>query len=174
GPVLTGVSAELAPAVARAQWEWLELQGKRRNSGGREGFEFLLPGRFPVERADVRLPGNSAVEWTLHSREADDEGSWTWRAGPWVSYQLGADGSGTRSEPRALAGAVRDRHWRLVPNTPVGDQTPVLRVGYRPEVAVFLAQGQPPFSDRKSTRLNSSHVKISYAVFCLKKKTENC
>src|SRR5690606_40177117 len=27
--------------------------------------------------------------------------------------------------------------------------------------------------DRKSTRLNSSHVKISYAVFCLKKKTTN-
>src|SRR5204863_8604022 len=28
-----------------------------------------------------------------------------------------------------------------------------------------------PASDRKSTRLNSSHVEISYAVFCLKKKT---
>src|SRR5436309_15826862 len=28
----------------------------------------------------------------------------------------------------------------------------------------------PPDADRKSTRLNSSHVKISYAVFCLKKK----
>src|SRR5690606_41618092 len=28
----------------------------------------------------------------------------------------------------------------------------------------------PPARDRKSTRLNSSHVKISYAVFCLKKK----
>src|SRR5690606_40365231 len=27
-----------------------------------------------------------------------------------------------------------------------------------------------PEQDRKSTRLNSSHVKISYAVFCLKKK----
>src|SRR6266511_5830223 len=27
-----------------------------------------------------------------------------------------------------------------------------------------------PKGDRKSTRLNSSHVKISYAVFCLKKK----
>src|SRR6266496_3936143 len=26
-------------------------------------------------------------------------------------------------------------------------------------------------ADRKSTRLNSSHVEISYAVFCLKKKT---
>src|SRR5207249_10572204 len=29
------------------------------------------------------------------------------------------------------------------------------------------------FLDRKSTRLNSSHVSISYAVFCLKKKTIN-
>src|SRR5437868_11300359 len=28
------------------------------------------------------------------------------------------------------------------------------------------------FADRKSTRLNSSHVSISYAVFCLKKKKE--
>src|SRR5690625_3489451 len=28
--------------------------------------------------------------------------------------------------------------------------------------------------DRKSTRLNSSHVAISYAVFCLKKKTPVC
>src|SRR5690606_41626442 len=30
-----------------------------------------------------------------------------------------------------------------------------------------------PSGDRKSTRLNSSHVKISYAVFCLKKKTKS-
>src|SRR5437870_9733142 len=29
-------------------------------------------------------------------------------------------------------------------------------------------------SDRKSTRLNSSHVAISYAVFCLKKKITQC
>src|SRR3712207_8173709 len=31
---------------------------------------------------------------------------------------------------------------------------------------------EPP-GDRKSTRLNSSHANISYAVFCLKKKTNN-
>src|SRR5690606_40934652 len=43
--------------------------------------------------------------------------------------------------------------------------------------AVELAAGQDAgllelgeHQDRKSTRLNSSHVKISYAVFCLKKK----
>src|SRR5690606_41533629 len=33
----------------------------------------------------------------------------------------------------------------------------------------FLRENEV-FVDRKSTRLNSSHVKISYAVFCLKKK----
>src|SRR5256885_12177877 len=31
-----------------------------------------------------------------------------------------------------------------------------------------------PEKDRKSTRLNSSHLVISYAVFCLKKKTHLC
>src|SRR5258707_11071147 len=30
---------------------------------------------------------------------------------------------------------------------------------------------EPNYRDRKSTRLNSSHANISYAVFCLKKKT---
>src|SRR5690625_6956569 len=41
--------------------------------------------------------------------------------------------------------------------------------GMRPEGAsVLRASG-----DRKSTRLNSSHVAISYAVFCLKKKKKN-
>src|SRR5690554_7059848 len=32
--------------------------------------------------------------------------------------------------------------------------------------------GEIGIEDRKSTRLNSSHVRISYAVFCLKKKTK--
>src|SRR5437773_9752488 len=41
--------------------------------------------------------------------------------------------------------------------------------------AVVLTQAdvldmKPPAQDRKSTRLNSSHITISYAVFCLKKK----
>src|SRR5690606_35204386 len=48
----------------------------------------------------------------------------------------------------------------------------------RPEVPVggdegasYFQNGRVTLEDRKSTRLNSSHVKISYAVFCLKKKT---
>src|SRR3712207_8341462 len=40
------------------------------------------------------------------------------------------------------------------------------------ELSYIDAQGgRPAGRDRKSTRLNSSHANISYAVFCLKKKT---
>src|SRR5207302_2629161 len=38
------------------------------------------------------------------------------------------------------------------------------------QVPSAIAERPEPVADRKSTRLNSSHVKISYAVFCLKKK----
>src|SRR2546427_1497151 len=39
------------------------------------------------------------------------------------------------------------------------------------QVAQALGQQEGQDGDRKSTRLNSSHSQISYAVFCLKKKT---
>src|SRR3712207_8178048 len=38
------------------------------------------------------------------------------------------------------------------------------------EVGLTLTSLEPVGGDRKSTRLNSSHANISYAVFCLKKK----
>src|SRR3712207_7592081 len=40
-------------------------------------------------------------------------------------------------------------------------------------VGVDLNIATPSLLDRKSTRLNSSHANISYAVFCLKKKKKN-
>src|SRR5438045_5382656 len=38
---------------------------------------------------------------------------------------------------------------------------------------VLRLDSEAGFQDRKSTRLNSSHLGISYAVFCLKKKKKN-
>src|SRR2546426_7292057 len=40
----------------------------------------------------------------------------------------------------------------------------------QPNVQFFVRHGVKGLLDRKSTRLNSSHLVISYAVFCLKKK----
>src|SRR5688572_31685312 len=43
----------------------------------------------------------------------------------------------------------------------------------RMQTALEWAQAGVITTDRKSTRLNSSHSQISYAVFCLKKKKKN-
>src|SRR5258705_1963430 len=55
------------------------------------------------------------------------------------------------------------------------DALPISRRGelHQPDrllVHVDVARNIPTWTDRKSTRLNSSHLGISYAVFCLKKK----
>src|SRR2546426_2359545 len=46
------------------------------------------------------------------------------------------------------------------------------RAGVRRSAGRFWPDGQVLGLDRKSTRLNSSHLVISYAVFCLKKKKQ--
>src|SRR5205814_6628372 len=60
---------------------------------------------------------------------------------------------------------------------PTGYEAGVLAGGVRPGDVVAVVGAGPvglsAITDRKSTRLNSSHLGISYAVFCLKKKTEN-
>src|SRR5438477_5569266 len=51
-------------------------------------------------------------------------------------------------------------------------QKPAVFILICPEFAFYqMAQLVSAVLDRKSTRLNSSHMSISYAVFCLKKKT---
>src|SRR5258707_12001976 len=53
-------------------------------------------------------------------------------------------------------------------------QVPLLSPdGHRPEPRVQESRLSRARGDRKSTRLNSSHANISYAVFCLKKKKKS-
>src|SRR3989442_13676249 len=72
----------------------------------------------------------------------------------WMEIQFHVDfldAAGKRTD----VGERKDNYFRL----PAGE-TSSFKVSFRP----------PADEDRKSTRLNSSHVRISYAVFCLKKK----
>src|SRR3712207_8595066 len=66
----------------------------------------------------------------------------------------------------------RDRMERLLFKE---DWASALRAaGYASKEYVLLAKARTALGqDRKSTRLNSSHANISYAVFCLKKKITN-
>src|SRR5437870_8005154 len=60
-----------------------------------------------------------------------------------------------------------DRQWQAIqPNADLGYGRRIL-IRHR---EVRLDGDESECADRKSTRLNSSHVAISYAVFCLKKK----
>src|SRR6266850_4106574 len=65
---------------------------------------------------------------------------------------------------------------RRPPRSTLFPYTTLFRSAYRrpgPHRDPSRARRQDLHADRKSTRLNSSHLVISYAVFCLKKKTKN-
>src|SRR3712207_8615746 len=67
----------------------------------------------------------------------------------------------SRSDRAGTGGLLLQRRRRPERPTPPADQ---LHPAHNVRPAVI-----PKTSDRKSTRLNSSHANISYAVFCLKK-----
>src|SRR3989442_9592863 len=67
--------------------------------------------------------------------------------------------------------AAFDRRVRAAGNNHAAFKKTLPRVGpVKPLDAETASSGLTGPTDRKSTRLNSSHVRISYAVFCLKKK----
>ncbi|HST45661.1 MAG TPA: DUF3999 family protein, partial [Luteimonas sp.] len=150
--LVQSIAAEVDVEADPRDGSWLDLQGTAatatRADDGFDGtvYDFVLDGRFPVDRVDVATVGDDAGEWRLWSRGSGDSGgAWTPRAGPWIAYRLGTDDAGERSRPQALDGPLRDRHWRLVPSSPT-QAAPTLRLGYRPESVVFVAAGTPPYA----------------------------
>lgn len=143
-PALHGVLAELPPAPATLPWEWLSLTPTAQGKGE---YTFELDGRFPIARADVASTDNSLVQWTLFSR--DDEGAqWQRRSAPWIAYQLqqGTQGPRQQSAAQVLGDVHRDRYWKLVASPAEIAGAPTLRLGYQPEVMVFLSQGAAPYA----------------------------
>src|SRR5258707_11773821 len=65
--------------------------------------------------------------------------------------------------PAGIAALVDGTYWRIAP----GDLARAKK--WIPGTVITVT----PSEDRKSTRLNSSHANISYAVFCLKKKKKD-
>src|SRR5215211_8319377 len=80
-----------------------------------------------------------------------------------VREQCRGPGAGRANQPFRLVCS----HRRLHPNTVPGGR------GFPGDHRLFETQFGSEGGDRKSTRLNSSHTVISYAVFCLKKKKKN-
>src|SRR5690606_42010369 len=84
-----------------------------------------------------------------------------------VGVGHGRLGVGSRRQARG-SGCYYRRFTPFPPRTPHDPTHHPL-----PQRTAARAAGRVRRIDRKSTRLNSSHVKISYAVFCLKKKKKS-
>lgn len=141
---LSGVEAEPTAMAEAPDWRWEVLRGRAASERGATHYDFELDGRFPVARADIDADDNAAGTWTLSSRDAPDA-PWAVRAGPWVAFSVATGDAPQRSPAQALAGVVRDRYWRLTPQSATPG-APALRLGYRPETLVFVAQGAGPYA----------------------------
>src|SRR3712207_8768241 len=86
---------------------------------------------------------------------------------------VGPSGSGKTTLLGLLAGLdVPTRGRVLLDGTDLSTLDEDARARVRGEKVGFVFQSFQLIPDRKSTRLNSSHANISYAVFCLKKKKQ--
>src|SRR2546422_6497563 len=84
-----------------------------------------------------------------------------------ISHEVKRGAVGRETEA-AVGGCVLPGRARRLPRGSKGDETGRRLASLRENRAAPLRR-----PDRKSTRLNSSHGYISYAVFCLKKKKKN-
>src|SRR5690625_5991700 len=113
---------------------------------------------MPIRRANEKISAITSSK--LHMRlDAND-----------VPVELEA----TVTSFNAMLGRIEDGYAQLANvSADIAHElrTPVTNLITQTEVAVGQARSAEEYreiSDRKSTRLNSSHVAISYAVFCLK------
>src|SRR5438309_3245071 len=102
----------------------------------------------------------------------------------WIRRRAPAAGLGAAAPAQGSGRAIRMRAALLSPLAPAAEAPSgalppgmhVLERGWLSSNSVLFEEGDrltvvdTGYVDRKSTRLNSSHSSISYAVFCLKKK----
>ncbi|MET0328397.1 MAG: DUF3999 family protein [Luteimonas sp.] len=135
--------ARVAGDAPAPEWVALDATGAPDAAGG---FVYRLDARVPVTRVDIGLDGNATARWTLAVRD-DDDAPWRTVAQDWLVYRIGADVA-ARTPPLGLDAPLRARQWRLLPDAAQAGAAPTLRLGYRPERLVFVAEGAPPFSLR--------------------------
>src|SRR3989442_9677755 len=108
-------------------------------------------------------PGSHAARWGRRWRAR--AAAW-WRRSPWESGMSISHVDDGQLHAYLDGELPQAEAWRLEAHL---GECPACR-GRLEEQRALIARAGELLADRKSTRLNSSHVRISYAVFCLKKK----
>lgn len=147
GVTLLSVAAEIAQPGAEAELKWSEATS--RAADGTPGrYEFEVNGHYPVQRLQVVLPQeNTMVKATLSSSSAPDSNRWQVRY-QGILYSLLHEGSRIESGELKIA-LSNDRYWRLdvaQEGGGIGAGHPVLKLGWQPHRAIFVARGAAPFT----------------------------
>jgi len=115
------------------------------SEAGEEDGEFLFDaqGFPPVDRIDLVLPDRNSVVRASTFYRLDPDGRWR-LADNGVFYALSRHGQALQSPPAAIK-VTRAGQWRVRIEAGMASQPVRLRLGWRPDRLLFVAQGQPPF-----------------------------
>src|SRR5690625_3472127 len=144
----SSVEPSTIPATSSSPWVIGSLSPARNRVGTCGGVAFGVNGWEPIpttrERREAESAPGALIIWLIIA-------------------VIGSAGAGPPSKKACAASAS------TAPKGSCGESPPrTMRC-----TGLGGLRGEVPREDRKSTRLNSSHVAISYAVFCLKKKKNN-
>ncbi len=129
----------LAERIAARHWLTLSATPASAASGGGVTYDYALPAALPVEAARIVLAGdNTVARFSLLDRDDASQR----QLAMITAVRIGADES---EDPSTAFATVRVQHLRLHTDTPLS-QPPSLRVAWRPDVFVFLAEGDGPYS----------------------------
>ena len=114
-------------------------------AGQPAAFTYQLPAPLAIDALKLELAGNNSLARVrIASRVgADPRGTWQPRA-DFTAFRLRQSDVESVNDEIATSAGARAQIWRVEPATPL-EQTPSLRVAFRPDRFVFLAQGSGPY-----------------------------
>ena len=133
-----------ASTQPRPQRQWIDLEGHAGISPpDRSVHEYSTVAPLAVQTLDIDLADDNSVAALQVFSRADDSQPWRPRGGI-TAFRL-LDGAGALvNDPLQLSTEERASEWRIEAR-PALATAPRLRVGYRPDRLVFLAQGEGPY-----------------------------
>lgn len=151
---LTGLTAKYSRAAPEPGRDFQVLRSTGSDPADR-GFLYDLGGAPMVDRVAVELGADNALlRASLHCRNATRD--------PWVRvheglfYRLRRDGNALASEPAEIA-PRRCRYWKARIERGARDVAPALRLGWRPDRVLFMAEGAGPWRLAAGSARDAAH-----------------
>lgn len=133
-----------ASTQPRPQRQWIDLEGHAGNAPpDRSVHEYSAAAALAVQTLDIALADDNSISALQVFSRSDATQPWRPRGGI-TAFRL-RDGAGSlANDPLQLSSEERASDWRIEAR-PALAMAPHLRIGYRPDRLVFLAQGEGPY-----------------------------